>query len=162
MGVIFGQVLHSEGERTFRYVLMGGAGFLALFVLVRWAGVFGNFHPWESGWIGLFNVTKYPPSLAFILMTLGLNFLLLFVFHKREAALPRLARPLLVFGRSPLFFYIAHLYVYAIIGLAFPDGTGYGVMYLSWLIGLIILFPLCVWYGRFKRRQRIDSVWKLF
>ncbi|MBN2432418.1 MAG: DUF1624 domain-containing protein [Acidobacteria bacterium] len=162
LGVMFGRVLIHQGERAFRHVLPAGAGFLALFVLLRWAGGFGNFHPWESGWIGFFNVTKYPPSLAFLLVTLGLNFLLLFVFHKMEAALPRAARPLLVFGRSPLFFYIVHLYVYGLMGLAFPDGTGYAVMYLFWLIGLIVLFPLCVWYGRFKRRKPVESVWKLF
>lgn len=161
-GILFGKLLHKKGEKAFRYILLAGVGFLVLFLLIRWTGGFGNFHPSENGWIGFLNVTKYPPSLAFICLTLGINFGLLFLFFKIEPALRHTGQPLLVFGRSPLFFYIAHIYLYAIVGLAFPNGTSYQVMYLFWFIGLMILFPLCLWYGKFKMKKPIESVWKLF
>ena len=69
---------------------------------------------------------------------------------------------MLTFGRTPLFFYIAHLYLYALIGFAFPYGTALVLMYPVWLLGLVILYPMCRWYDRFKRRQPPDSLWRLF
>jgi hypothetical protein len=70
---------------------------------------------------------------------------------------------LVVFGSCPLFFYIAHLYLYGLIGLTVgPRGTGILPMYPYWLLGLAILCPLCWLYGRFKRRQAPGSLWRLF
>lgn len=161
-GVIFGRVMCAKGPRAFRYALPAGVGLLGLFVLLRWTGGFGNIHVGDSGWIGFLNVTKYPPSLAFLSLTLGADLVLLFVFSRIEPAVLRAGRPLLVFGRSALFFYIAHMYLYAVFGLAFPGGATYPVMYLAWLAGLAILYPLCAWYGAFKRKKPIESVWKLF
>ncbi len=61
---------------------------------------------------------------------------------------------LAVLGGSPLFFYIAHLYLYGLIGLALgPGGTSIPRMYPFWLLGLAILYPLCWLYGRFKRSR---------
>jgi hypothetical protein len=94
-------------------------------------------------------------------LTLGVDLLLLALLARGRLA--RWGQPLLVFGRSPLFFYIAHLYLYGLIGLALgPRGTGVAPMYLYWLLGLAILYPLCWLYGRFKQRQPPDSPWRLF
>jgi hypothetical protein len=69
---------------------------------------------------------------------------------------------LAVFGGSPLFFYLAHLYLYGLIGLALgPSGTGIPRMYPFWLLGLAILYPLCWLYGRFKHGRGPDSLWRL-
>ncbi|HEX5691146.1 MAG TPA: hypothetical protein VFX76_14125, partial [Roseiflexaceae bacterium] len=77
--------------------------------------------------------------------------------------LARWGAPLLVFGRSPLFFYIAHLYLYGLLGLTFGSrGTGIVRMYPFWLLGLAMLYPLCWLYGRFKLRQPPGSLWRLF
>lgn len=161
-GVLFGGLLRGKGPRAFRYALPAGVGLLGLFVLLRWAGGFGNIHVGEGGWIGFLNVTKYPPSLAFLSLTLGANLVLLYGASRIEPALLSAGRPLLVFGRSALFFYMAHMYLYGVAGLAFPGGASYPVIYLAWLAGLAILFPLCAWYGTFKRTTPIGSVWKLF
>jgi hypothetical protein len=58
-----------------------------------------------------------------------------------------------VFGQVPLFFYVTHLFLYAGLGLLLtPGGTSIPEMYLFWLLGLLILYPLCLWYGSFKHR----------
>jgi hypothetical protein len=71
-------------------------------------------------------------------------------------------QPLLVFGSAPLVFYLAHLFLYEFIGFAFPKGTHILVMYALWLVGLLILYPLCQWYGAFKRKTAPESLWRLF
>jgi len=74
-----------------------------------------------------------------------------------------LLRPLSVFGRTPLCFYVLHLFLYAGIGrLVAPNGTTIPVMIPFWLLGLLILFPLCLWYGRLKHRQPARSVLRYF
>jgi uncharacterized membrane protein len=161
-GLIFGKLLLKDREKFFRYTLFIGVTFLFFFVFVRWLGGFGNFHAWNAGWIAFLNVTKYPPSLSFILLTMGINLLVLSRFAKIESTLTQIGQPLLIFGQSALFFYIVHLYLYAAIGFAFPDGTSYQRMYLFWFIGLLILYPMCWWYGKFKREKTIDSIWKFF
>jgi hypothetical protein len=68
-----------------------------------------------------------------------------------------------VFGRTPLFFYLIHLFLYAGLGLLLtPDGTSIPKMYPYWLLGLLILYPLCLWYGQFKHRQPDNSVLRFF
>jgi hypothetical protein len=112
--------------------------------------------------ISFLNVTKYPPSLAFVLLTLGLNGLILFSFMKYETGLKKCVKPLVIFGQTALFFYVVHLFLYAFMGFAFPMGTDYGWLYLTWLAGLLILYPLCVSYKRFKEKKPPDSVWRFF
>ena len=104
----------------------------------------------------------YPPSLVFVLMTLGANLLLLASIAALSERLTTWGRPLLTFGRTALFFYIVHLYLYAVIGLAFPHGTTLLRMYPVWFLGLAIVYPLCVRYGRFKAAKPPTSLWRLF
>jgi NADH:ubiquinone oxidoreductase subunit 4 (subunit M) len=70
----------------------------------------------------------------------------------------------LVYGRSPLFFDVLHLYFFALIGLVFASrgGSGLAVMYPIWLAVLIPLYFLCRWYGDFKRIKPAGSIWKFF
>lgn len=163
-GLIFGGWLAYDEQRAYRKVLIWGIVSLALFVLVRVIGGFGNFHPPESlGWKDLLHVTKYPPSLSFLFLTLGIICLCLFLLSRRGIGLQSWGKPLLVFGRSALVFYICHLYLFGIIGLFFaPEGTGIPLMYVFWLAGLILLYPLCLWYGKFKSRKSPDSLWRFF
>ena len=107
-------------------------------------------------------MTKYPPSLAFIMLTLGVDLLLLALFSEAGEGLKKWGNPPLTFGRTALSFYIAHLYLYALIGLAFPMGTSLPLMYPFWAIGLLILYPLCRWYGEFKQRKAPGLVWRFF
>jgi len=60
-----------------------------------------------------------------------------------------------------MFFYILHLFLYAGLGIWLtPDGTGILAMYPYWLLGMLILFPLCLWYGDFKHRQPASSIFR--
>ncbi len=110
------------------------------------------------------NVTKYPPSLAFVALTLGVDLLFFGAISTwwSHPSWGSWRKPLLVFGRTSLFFYIAHLYLFAIIGLAFPHGAPIAVVYPIWLAGLVVLYPLCVRYQRFKSSKPGDSLWRFF
>jgi hypothetical protein len=70
--------------------------------------------------------------------------------------------PLLVFGRVALLFYLLHLWVYGLLGLFSKGGSGLGTMYGFWLLGLLILYPLCYWYYGFKHRRPLASLWRFF
>ena len=163
LGLIFGKELLQDKERAFRGFFIIGIVLLLVFTLIRIFGGFGNFHPpIDNSWISFLNVTKYPPSLAFIFLTLGLFFLLLYLFFRFEKVLTKWGNPLVVFGQAPFFFYIIHLYIFALIGLAFPNGTNLFLMYPFWAVVLLLLFPLCRLYGSFKRGTVPNSVWRFF
>jgi uncharacterized membrane protein len=164
LGMALGRKMARDPRRAFRLAFLLGAGALALFSIVRFIGwPVGDFHPPAGpGWIAFLNLTKYPPSLAFILLTLGIDLLLLGLLSRKEEILERWGKPLLVFGRTALFFYIVHLYVYGLTGLAFPKGIPFGWMYLFWLGGLVPLYFLCSWYARFRARKGPESVWRMF
>ena len=148
----------------------------AAFVLLRLANGYGDPHPWAPQSSALFtvlsflNVHKYPPSLLYVLMTLGPALILLAVFETSRGAL---ARGLQMFGRVPLFFYVLHIVLaHALAGLValaagygtsvltgfffdFPREWGYGlpVVYGVWLLVLALLYPLCRWFADVKRRR---------
>lgn len=161
LGMILGRSLRAPNAQVERALWISGAGALALFAILRLPGGFGNFHPAAPGWIGFFNLTKYPPSLAFLLLTIGLDLLLLLAWMRFENRKSRGGRMLAVIGGSPLFFYVTHLYLYALMGWLFPHGVGLVQMIPFWLAGLLLLYPLCFWYGRFKQSRPADSLWRL-
>ena len=100
-------------------------------------------------------------NLVFLLLTMGINLCLLSLLERSPAWLRRDEHPLVVFGQTALVFYVAHLYLYAVMGLAFPDGATRAVMYLLWFAGLVLLYPLCRAYRSFKRRAAPESVVRL-
>ena len=151
-------------------------GLISLFFLLRTANGFGNPTPWQGmddpvrTAMSYFNVNKYPPSPDFVSIMLGIS-LLLFVglAHLRGP----IARVLGDFGRTPLFTYIAHLYIAHALMLAAaiavgnpgaaiaplmnpPVGWGWGlaVVYGVWLLVLAILVPLARWMANLKRNRR--------
>jgi uncharacterized membrane protein len=162
LGLAFGRVLLAAPARAERVARYGGLAALLLFGTLRAAGRGDFHHVAEPGLIGLLGLTKYPPSLAFTLLTVGGNLIVLAALMRAGTALERWGRPLVVLGGSALFFYFAHLYVYALLGFAFPRGTTLATMYAVWAAGLVVLYPLSAWYGRFKRRRSPGSVWRLF
>lgn len=160
LGLLFGKFLKGNRDRTGRVAGWTGLGFFVLFVIVRATGGFGNLHEVSAGWMGFLNVTKYPPCLAFLTITLGINLILMAIWKWGEPLLQNRYHPLLVFGRGALFFYLVHLWVYSLLGLFFTDGSGLVTMYGFWLVGLVILYPLCYWYNRFKGRKPLISLWR--
>lgn len=160
-GVAFGKLWMRDAARAYQTAGIVGAASLVLFFVLRLLD-FGDFHPIAGpGWMAFLSMTKYPPSLVYLALTLGAVLLGLFLFTRLSARDSRWLQVLAVYGSAPLFFYLTHLYLYEFIGFAFPTGTHIGVMYLLWLVGLVILYPLCRWYGAFKQKKSPDSLWRL-
>lgn len=157
-GMLFGHWLCNDRRGAVRRGLILGVAFLLLFVPLRVADGFGNIRPrMGDDWIGFLNVVKYPPSMTFTLLTMGLNLVLLWVISK--VADRSFLEPLAIFGRAPLFSYIVHLLLYVGIGnLLTPSGTSVAGVYSYWLFGLVLLLPLAWWFGSWKQRQSVHSL----
>lgn len=180
-GYAFGPVLTRPAAGRRVWTLGLGAALLGVFVGLRFTNLYGDPHPWAPQRSAAFtvfsflNCDKYPPSLLYLLMTLGPALLWLGLADR----FPRLnVSWLVVFGRVPLFYYLAHLYLaHASAGLlclltgrpdharwvlsnatfgSTPVGYGYplGVVYLAWVAIVAALYPACRWYADFKRRHR--------
>ena len=162
LGVAFGRALEQDRRRAFSLITLAGVLCLVFFVVLRASGGLGSLQPIEAGWIGFLNVTKYPPSLTFLLLTLGANFVLLGGLELSGAGGSKWLVPLRVFGSVPLFFFITHLWLYAAIGRFFPAGTTIPQMYPFWLAGLVLLYLPCRWYGELKRRRPASSLLRMF
>ncbi len=151
-----------------RYLLVGGVSALVGFVLVRAANGYGE-KPWqayESGvqtLMSFFNVTKYPPSLLFLALTLGVGLLLLLALER--AGHRRWIGVLAVFGSVPMFFYLLHLYVLkvlyiacvALFGLNHGNYFGFDGMGAVWLAALLLplaLYAPVRWFAGLKARRR--------
>ena len=163
-GMAFGYWLLENPRRAYRRALLLGGAFLLGFVLLRTLDGFGNLRPrLGDTWMDFLTVVKYPPSITFTLLTMGVNLILLWVFSRVGENVRKIFQPLVVFGQAPLFFYVLHLFLYAGLALLLaPGGTSLVVMYAFWLLGLVILYPVCLWYGRFKHRQSANSLLRFF
>ncbi|PYY83860.1 hypothetical protein DNK59_19135 [Pseudomonas sp. TKO26] len=159
------------GQRQ-RRLLWAGLAALAGFVLLRLLNGYGE-RPWVSGDSGLqtlmsfFNITKYPPSLLFIALTLGLGLLVLRALERRQER--RWVALLGVFGGAPMFFYLLHLYVLkglyllAVALLGRNQGAYFGFDSLGWLwlitlLLAVLLLPPVRAFARLKARRR-DLGW---
>jgi uncharacterized membrane protein len=137
--------------------VVGGVS-LVLFFIVRWLNGYGNLLPRQGNTlVDWLYVAKYPPSLAFLLWTLGgmcLFMALGFHLQDRPGFDNNITGIILAFGRNPLFFYLVHLWLYRVR----PGWTPRPIFYLDlqttiafWLIGLVILWRLCLRYEKLKR-----------
>lgn len=162
-GIFFGHWLREDAPNAYRRGLWLGLAFLLAFAVLRLLDGFGNVRPRAGDrWIDFLNVVKYPPSMTFTLLTTGLNLIALAAFARLGEWRPALLRPLAVFGRSPLFFYLLHLFLYLLLGVLFtPGGSSIPFMFPFWLLGLLILYPLCLLYGNFKSRRPATSLWRM-
>jgi uncharacterized membrane protein len=112
LGFAVGRVFRLPAERRRVLLVTSGCAMMLAFVVLRGLNVYGDQRPWTAQSTGLFtvlsflNTSKYPPSFLFLLMTLGPALVLLGLFERLK---PRERHPLLVFGRTPLFYFIAHL-----------------------------------------------------
>ena len=135
----------------------GLAGFLSIgfFFLVRWGNGYGNLLlRGGSSVIEWLYVSKYPPSLAFLLWTLGWMSIFLAVGLVLENASwieGGLNGVILTFGRNPLFFYITHLWFYRRNSNTYLEVWQ---TFFLWVIGLVVLWQLCIRYEKVKRTHR--------
>jgi uncharacterized membrane protein len=186
LGFCCGRLFLLEPAVRRRYLTLLGAAATLGFVALRAANLYGDPRPWTSQsspaytLLSFLNTTKYPPSLAFLLMTLGPTLLALAWFDRPGL---QSSNPLLVFGRVPLFFFVVHFYAahgaavllalacYGTDALAFvfnplpvmggpaelfPPEFGYDlwVVYLVWGLLVVGLYPVCRWFAGVKARRR--------
>jgi uncharacterized membrane protein len=159
-------------------LLRAGIALVIAFIVSRGLGVYGDPRPWHAypdnaaaSVMSFLGVTKYPPSLLYVLMTLG-PAAIACAFADR---LPAMIRNILAtYGRAPLAFYVAHLYLIhalaVLLGVAqgfaaeqflthyrfFPKGFGVSLpgIYLMWIAVVAILYPFCRWVAALKARRR--------
>ncbi|WP_353365071.1 DUF1624 domain-containing protein [Acidovorax sp. FG27] len=164
---------HADPAARRRRLAGWGLALLAGFVVLRALNGYGD-HPWVVGEsmlrtaMGFFNVTKYPPSLLYVALTLGVGLLLLGGFERLDPRGP-FVRVLTVYGAAPMFFYLLHLYVLRCLYLAAlavwgpNQGTYFGFDSVAaiWLASLALAAAL-FWpvraFGRFKARRK-DIAW---
>jgi len=176
-GYSYSRRYNYPGKKKWLAVISVGA--ILTFIIVRFINVYGDPVPWSTQKNTLFtilsflNVSKFPPSLLFTLVTLGIAIFLLIL---ADRPLNRLTRIISVYGRVPMFYYLLHLYLIHFAALFAAELTGhswkemitkqpftfdiknYGfslsVVYLIWILIVIILYPLCKWYDKYKTTHK--------
>ena len=180
VGYSFGQIFTLERERRKKILLYLGLGLTLLFIILRATNLYGDPRPWtvqgNALWtlFSFINCEKYPPSLLYLLMTLGPAITALSFFERVNERQSPLAQPFVIFGRVPLFYYILHLYLIHALALVFalfkygsmiqdafssgrpPKDYGYNlpVVYMVWAGVILALYPVCRWFAGVKRRRR--------
>jgi uncharacterized membrane protein len=181
LGYAFGTIYRWEPAARQRFLFRLGTAMIAGFVLLRWSNLYGNPTPWSGQrnamftFLSFLNVQKYPPSLLYLLVTLGPGMILLALFERRPAGW---LKPLLVYGRVPMFYYVLHIPIIhglslllnrvrfgggdynAIVGGNAPADAGVSLVwvYVIWLAVVIGLYPACRCFADLKRRRR-DLAW---
>lgn len=182
LGYAFGSLFKADIPPTRRTFVLLASGISAtlLFILLRQFNLYGEPVPRQTldssafTLISFLNTTKYPPSLHFLLMTMGPALIFLALI---EYARPRSTNPLVVFGRVPFFFYVVHIYLIhalAMATLAFTGwewrdyilsaprfqsgrlssfGFGLEAVYVIWGIVVVMLYPLCWWYQKVRQNN---------
>jgi uncharacterized membrane protein len=180
LGGLYAQDFPAERRR--KWLTRMGLAAILLFVVIRYSNLYGDPSPWRvqhsTGFtlLSFLNTTKYPPSLLYLLMTLGPALLFL---AWTESERRWLGRQVMIYGRVPMFYYILHLYLFHIIalfaasfcghswkdmildhfvGIDTPQLNGYGfslgVTYGVWALVVLILYFPCRWYDRYKREHK--------
>jgi uncharacterized membrane protein len=185
-GYGLGQIYSWPANRRRPFLLRLGLGLTAAFCLLRAINHYGDPLPWSTQRSAVFtvlsflNTLKYPPSLLFLLMTLGPAALFLWAV---DATTPRWLRAALIFGKVPMFYYLLHIPIIHLLALLVcyaryaqvhwmfespglgqfpvtpPPGWGYSlpIIYLIWGIVVVTLYPLCRWFA--SVRQRRGDAW---
>jgi uncharacterized membrane protein len=182
VGFGVGPIFNWAPERRKKFLLNAGIALTASYIVLRALNVYGDPARWSTQRSPVFtalsflNANKYPPSLLFLLMTLGPVLLFLRAVDGRT---PALLRPALAYGKVPLFYYMLHLALIHWIAVAicyyqngavhwmfesptlanipFTQPPGWGLalpwVYFWWAIVVISLYPLCKWFGGVKQRR---------
>jgi uncharacterized membrane protein len=182
VGYALGQVYRWGPERRRRFLLRMGIALVIAFLALRLVNLYGDPSRWAHQRSGVFtalsfiNTTKYPPSLLYLLMTLGPALVFLRVV---DGAVPRALQPALAYGKVPMFYYVLHIVLIHLLAVGaclarygsaqwmfesptldrYPVTQPPGwpaplpVVWLTWLIVVTLLYPLCRWFAAVKRRR---------
>ncbi len=165
---------HAIRKKVFNII---GISCITLFIVLRWTNIYGDpisfqdYGTWNQTLMSFLQLTKYPPSLLYLLVTLGAAFLFL---ANTENVRGKVIDFFCTFGRVPFFYYIIHLYLIHIVAMVFaqfsglswqamilpewsmPKGFGYSllVVYLVWIGVIISLYPCCKWFDTYKQEHK--------
>jgi uncharacterized membrane protein len=185
VGYCLGAIYDWSSRDRRAFLLWSGIALTGIFVILRLTNAYGDPSPWTTQHsttftvLSFLNTTKYPPSLLFLLMTLGPALILLGAL---DGGTPLLLRPAMTFGKVPLFYFLLHMPLIHLIAVvvcyarygqlhsmfespsiaeypvSFPPGWGLPVpiLYLVWVGVVLSLYPLCSWFAALKR-QRSDA-----
>jgi uncharacterized membrane protein len=188
LGYCFGKLYQPgfDAARRKKLLLVTGAALLLLFIVLRFINQYGDPVPWSQhprgalfSFLSFINVNKYPPSLDFLLVTIGVCLLALALLQNVRNKVTNFFR---VFGRVPMFYYILHFYlIHLLVVVGFfqqgfpaskiisPDvpflfrpaeyGYGLGMVYLIWITVVMLLYPLCKKYDRYKTANAGRKWW---
>ncbi len=183
LGYGFGSFYDKNYDPSKRKKIFNIIGITAIlfFVILRGINIYGNLLPWKDysdltqTIFSFFNLSKYPPSLSFLLVTLGGAFLFLANSEKLKGSIVNF---FCVFGRVPFFFYIIHIYLIHFLALMVAEFTGFGwqkmilpampfrvkelkgfgfnlaIVYLIWIILIAMLYPLCKKFDIYKQNHK--------
>ena len=182
-GFSLGRIYEWATDRRRTFLLTAGALTTVDFVILRAINMYGDPSRWQAQQtpvqtlLSFLNTTKYPPSLLFLLMTLGPALLMLRAFDDWT---PPALRPAAVYGRVPMFYFVLHLPLIHLLAIAAcyarygavhwmfespdlahypftpPPGWGFGLpaVYAIWVGVVLALYPLCRWFAGVKQRRR--------
>ena len=182
VGYSLGQIYDWTSKRRRTFLLRAGLLLGVAFVILRGINVYGDPLRWAMQKstpftaLSFLNTCKYPPSLLFLLMTLGPAMVLLWAV---EIKTPEVLRPALVFGRVPMFYFLLHIPLIHLIAVGAcyarygrihwmfespsidqfpitpPPGWGFSlpIIYVFWICVMIALYPLCRWFAAVKQRR---------
>jgi len=188
LGYCFGKLFQSDVDPLWRrkMLLRIGTGLILLFIVLRSTNLYGDPVSWSTQprgplytFLSFLNLNKYPPSLLFLCMTIGPGILFLVVIEKVQNGFTKIMN---VYGRVPMLYYIVHFYLIHIIvvivfymqgfgtkdivpqGLPFyfkPNGLGFGLLgvYAIWLLVVVLLYPICKKYDRYKTAHAKEKWW---
>lgn len=179
-GFGFGRYFEMKNEERKKQFIKFGFGALTLFSILRFINIYGDPALWSIQknavftFLSFMNITKYPPSLLFCLVTLGIMILLLAFADQFN---DRIKKVTVIYGKVPLFYFIIHFYLIHTITLImlfaqgfhwsqfeFATGT-FGrpkniesglplwAIYLIWISVVAILYKPCIWYGTYKAKN---------
>jgi uncharacterized membrane protein len=176
-----GKLFELEQLKRKRLFIKIGLSALILFVIIRFVNVYGDSVPWSVQkqniltFLSFMNITKYPPSLVFCSITLGIMFLILALAEGAKSKFIKIAS---VYGRVPLFYFLVHFFFihFILIAILFfqgfhwsqldfvsgnfgrPKGVESGLplwaVYLIWIAVALILYKPCVWFGKYKSTHK--------
>lgn len=174
VGFCFGEIFTRPEEERNKWLYGIGISAIVSFIILRFINVYGDPSPWQVMWehdqvirsaLSFINCTKYPPSLLYLLMTLGPAITLMPFLERMSGAVGNVFK---VYGRVPLFYYILHIYLIhgmaVISSLLFSGGApvkvfdhpGHGlpVVYGVWVLAVVILYFPCRWFMHKKMSHR--------
>ncbi len=162
LGMVLARYYRKEPMMTLKVTNLIALGTFLIFLVMRWKNWYADFSDREIGVVGFFNFSKIPPSISYILLSISFGLILLYVSHlfMRKRTLMRDA--LIVYGSSPLLFYILQLFFFGVAGLFIEFSSSPLITGFTWIIILLIILPILDYFEYNFKILKSESVWNNF